>query len=393
MPALSPTRLCEPPSMAANPFARPLPSPSKRNPFARATEATSFTRKGLLPAASPKQTQTKSQWRMLWRGGFEIGPDGWRLDGVTFFALLSFPTNLPTPSDNPFAPPTPGPSDPALPSDADLCLSLESLRGRKYLAVRGSTELTDEEALDGEEIQMSTTSPLLAAFLTGMLCREPSLSLSGRTRTAIIVGLGDGADENVLIYGQRVAETQTLKLCVGRKKPPPPPEKVRPGQPLPRAPPLLEVRRGLPFSRRAISRSSVHVHVAAPPLRASLPISGRLGEKRSRVEENPRRRASLVGSEADSDVFGSTLHSRAPSVRRETSRAPSAVPSTSACDDRLNKRARVLDSQQVVDNKGCIRKLTMHMLEERGHPRDGDIHKEVWPVAYKGAYFALVSQV
>jgi hypothetical protein len=121
-------------------------------------------------------------------------------------------------------------------------LSLESLRGRKYLAVRGTTELADEDVLDGEEagVQMSTTSPLLAAYLTGMLCREPKLAPSGRTRTAIIVGLGDGADANVLIYGQRVAETGTLKLCVGRRKAPPPPEKVRPGEPLPRG----ELRHG-----------------------------------------------------------------------------------------------------------------------------------------------------
>lgn len=67
-----------------------------------------------------------------------------------------------------------------------------------------------------------------------MLCREPKLAPSGRTRNALVVGLGDGADANVLIYGQRVGETETLKLCVGRRRPPPPPEKVRPGEPLPR---------------------------------------------------------------------------------------------------------------------------------------------------------------
>lgn len=52
-----------------------------------------------------------------------------------------------------------------------------------------------------------------------------------------MVGLGDeGVDgASFLIYGQRVAETSTFKLCVGRKKPPALPEtKVRPGEPLPR---------------------------------------------------------------------------------------------------------------------------------------------------------------
>lgn len=33
----------------------------------------------------------------------------------------------------------------------------------------------------------------------------------------------------------------------------------------------------------------------------------------------------------------------------------------------------------------------MYMLEERGYPRDHDVFKEVWGVAYKGAYFAFVS--
>ncbi|BEI87054.1 hypothetical protein CcaverHIS002_0704000 [Cutaneotrichosporon cavernicola] len=394
MLALGPTRSCNPPSftsMSGNPFARPKPSPSKGNPFARVTESTSFTRKALLPAtASPKKTPTKSQWRMLWRGGFEIGSDGWRLDGVVFFALLTFPST-PTPSMNPFAPPTPGPSDPALPTDADLCLSLESLRGRKYLAVRGTTELADDDVLDGEEaaVQMSTASPVLAAYLTGMLCRETNLAPSGRTRSAMIVGLGDGEDANVLIYGQRVGETEALKLCVGRRKPPPPPEKIRPGEPLPRAPPEIEApRRGFQLPKRAISRAnSMQAYAAPPVLRApGLPISGRLGEKRSRMDDHAR--AGLIIPEREEDVFGGIT--RPPSVRqREVSLAPSMAPSTSTADDRPSKRAHLVDSKQVVDNKGCIRKITMNVLEERGFPREGEVHKEVWPVAYKGAYFAL----
>ncbi|BEI94828.1 uncharacterized protein CcaverHIS019_0704090 [Cutaneotrichosporon cavernicola] len=352
MLALGPTRSCNPPSftsMSGNPFARPKPSPSKGNPFARVTESTSFTRKALLPAtASPKKTPTKSQWRMLWRGGFEIGSDGWRLDGVVFFALLTFPST-PTPSMNPFAPPTPGPSDPALPTDADLCLSLESLRGRKYLAVRGTTELADDDVLDGEEaaVQMSTASPVLAAYLTGMLCRETNLAPSGRTRSAMIVGLGDGEDANVLIYGQRVGETEALKLCVGRRKPPPPPEKIRPGEPLPRAPPEIEApRRGFQLPKRAISRAnSMQAYAAPPVLRApGLPISGRLGEKRSRMDDHAR--AGLIIPEREEDVFGGIT--RPPSVRQ----------------------------REVVDNKGCIRKITMNVLEERGFPREGEVHKE-----------------
>ena len=48
-----------------------------------------------------------------------------------------------TPSNatSPFALPT---------ADTDLCLSLESMRGRKYLQVRGLTDLPAEEILEGD---------------------------------------------------------------------------------------------------------------------------------------------------------------------------------------------------------------------------------------------------
>ena len=91
------------------------PSPSKTNPFARPLikhHPSSFTRQTLLPNVSPvKQTSSVSAvdngistptdnarkpkdgtdsgsvgrgrqgWRLLWRGGLEIGEEGWRLEG------------------------------------------------------------------------------------------------------------------------------------------------------------------------------------------------------------------------------------------------------------------------------------------------------------------------
>lgn len=142
--------------------------------------------------------------------------------GITFFALLSFPP--PTPSatgreinpfdnlppiqpspvsrhnDTPPAQPTGTPGSPfpmSLTASTDLCLSLESMRGRKFLQVRGVTELPADEVLegqeDGAEVQMSISpgSPLLCAYFSGLLCRQPKLSAVGRTLTAVIVGLGD----------------------------------------------------------------------------------------------------------------------------------------------------------------------------------------------------------
>jgi hypothetical protein len=83
------------PSPAQNPFARPkLPS------------ASSFTRTSLLPShISPKKTNFNSvttpddrvdaslkgtvsvgkerkSWRLLWRGGLEVGQSGYRLEGI-----------------------------------------------------------------------------------------------------------------------------------------------------------------------------------------------------------------------------------------------------------------------------------------------------------------------
>jgi hypothetical protein len=79
--------------------------------------------------------------------------------GIMFYAMLAYPS---TPSHaqgtvNPFdmiSPPRPTSSTAspfALPSaDTDLCLSLESMRGRKYLQVRGVTDLSEDEMLEGD---------------------------------------------------------------------------------------------------------------------------------------------------------------------------------------------------------------------------------------------------
>ncbi len=87
--------------------------------------------------------------------------------GITFYALLSFPPTTPsTQTSNPFdvaiqpfpTPDTSTPNPPAtspfpsLPSaDTDLCLSLESMRGRKYLQVRGVIDLSDGDIIEGND--------------------------------------------------------------------------------------------------------------------------------------------------------------------------------------------------------------------------------------------------
>ncbi|KAK8865718.1 hypothetical protein IAR55_000864 [Kwoniella newhampshirensis] len=374
------------------------PSPS-RNPFARpklsqtTNSSGSFTRKSLLPTSSKSQLsstptaistnaapvaqynevesglstpassekkqvvgsgltasagKTKNGWRLLWRGGLEIGRDGWRLDGITFFAQLSFPpstpsasTATPNPFDAPYQPSmtsnststsTPSSSKapavvspfPLLPSgDTDLCLSLESMRGRKYLQVRGLVDLTPDEILEGTEggdelnggVQMSIApgAALLVAYFTGLLCRNEKLSNTGRTLSAIVIGLGDedvdtNPNSSILVYGQRqeidsssVGGQPTLRLCVGRRKPPPPPTatKVRPGEPLPRAPLFFPAKAPKkpppPFPNRSLSRtssisSSIYHPPQPPPFPAPVPVRapvagrtpGRRGEKRPR---------------------------------------------------------------------------------------------------------------
>ena len=169
------------------------PSPSKSNPFARPKinlEPSSFSRSALLPTLiGPHPTptnksgnatvlgpssvgKTRQGWRLLWRGGVEIGKEGWRLDGgcikytehtslmeanvgITFFTILVFPVTTPSvnPVSNPFDPvQTQSAQFPSLPvADTDLCLSLESMRGRKFLQVRGMVDLPADEVLDGAE--------------------------------------------------------------------------------------------------------------------------------------------------------------------------------------------------------------------------------------------------
>lgn len=73
-------------------------------------------------------------------------------------AHLSFPTGTPS---NAFASPVPSAFAPqneglALPAnDTDLCLSLESMRGRKYLQLRDVIPLTDDDIdVDDSGVQM-----------------------------------------------------------------------------------------------------------------------------------------------------------------------------------------------------------------------------------------------
>ncbi|WWC88002.1 uncharacterized protein L201_002904 [Kwoniella dendrophila CBS 6074] len=402
------------------------PSPS-RNPFARpklgGTSSSSFSRKTLLPSilspvkstsiatnaqsplATPSSGKSRSAWRLLWRGGLEIGNEGWRLDGITFFALLSFP--LPTPSTaketNPFDVPiqpnplsTPGNNGTSTPGggygpqspfpltnrDTDLCLSLESMRGRKYLQIRGMVDLPGDELLEGESedndsdglngnnIQMSISpqAPLLAAYFTGLLCRNSILNKNGRTLNAILIGLGDEDidstnNSTILVYGQKQDHASddngqsTLKLCVGKRKPPPPPpsaKKVKPGEPLPRAPlffPVKSKRTSL-FPSRSLSRtSSISSSIYQPPQpqaqsqslsnhaelshhAQSLPNApllgrspGRRGEKRPRkmefdddrvVDENDRKRKAgkIVRDNFESSSSSSTKMAKKLSGRK-----------------------------------------------------------------------------
>lgn len=263
---------------------------------------------------------------------------------------------------NPFDVPvtgTPGTSAAAAPAaasplhmrgaDTDICLSLESMRGRKYLQIRSVVDLPVDEALEGDiiggtdqvlgatgaQVQMSIapTSTLLVTYLTNMLCRDKRLSPSGRTRRAVELGLGDDTTGNsLLIYGQAQAgeagdTSRSIRLMVGRRKPPPSaqPAKIRPGEPLPRAPlffpskapskapPPFPNRDTLSKSRSFQRATSVNSIYAPPPVpvapsvqaqatkgaleQASGKTPGRRGEKRKRdvgKEDDRMRRAGKI---------------------------------------------------------------------------------------------------
>nr|ODN93305.1 hypothetical protein L203_00576 [Cryptococcus depauperatus CBS 7841] len=273
----------------------------------------------------------KTNWRLLWRGGIEIGEDGWRLEGVTFFALISFTPSTPSCPANPFAHLTPHPSQaPSLSSpfhsltgeNTDLYLSLESMRGRKYLQLRGVIDLPEDEVLEGDEdqeemsrVQMSISPDvsLLVAYFTDLLCREKRLSSKGRTLTAVVIGLGD---QEVDTTSKTTILQGKLRLYVGRKRPPPPlcEKKVRPGEPLPRAPLLLlqDAYKPLrPFARTFSRSSSTSIYhpppstTPIPPVVLENPVSmpvtgrtpGRRGEKRARQngqDEERKRKAGRI---------------------------------------------------------------------------------------------------
>lgn len=97
--------------------------------------------------------------------------------GITFFARITPSAKSPFPnaaaaSSAAFAAAN---MSPALPNDADLALSLESLRGRKFLQVRGVTAVEDEEYDSGDSVQVYVTGcPYCSPQLTSGLSHRRS---------------------------------------------------------------------------------------------------------------------------------------------------------------------------------------------------------------------------
>ncbi|EJT45177.1 hypothetical protein A1Q1_06494 [Trichosporon asahii var. asahii CBS 2479] len=307
---LRPLKSVPPFSSHSNFPAPPPPATPKRNPFARTTSdaCASFKRSSLLPPTahspirsprpadtlSPRTPAAKRGWRLLWRGGLEL------TTGITFLARVN-PGNGVSPFPNAGAASAAAfaaaNNSPNLPSDADLSLSLESLRGRKFLQVRGLTLLEDEELDSGDSVQVSITSPLLAAYVESHFSRSPLVG--GRTVSGLVVGLGDAG-------------------VAPRYFPANPPKKPPPPFP----------------NRRSLSRAaSVASLGAAPPQSAPPSVSpvlpafpvpngrspGRRGEKRPRRPEDDdrrRRKAGKIVPEPSSGVAEDpeAIFGRAPSV-------------------------------------------------------------------------------
>lgn len=99
------------PSPSRNPFARPnsvpqggsfskstiLPSPSHKRPMLTAivNDVDKSLGDGIMATPSNKKVIStngtpKSSWRLLWRGGLELGKEGWRLEGTTEIGRSEF---------------------------------------------------------------------------------------------------------------------------------------------------------------------------------------------------------------------------------------------------------------------------------------------------------------
>lgn len=253
-------------------------------------------------------------------------------------------------------------------------------------------DLSETDILeDGGGVQMSIspTSYILIAYFTNLLCRSSELTSTGRTKRAVLIGLGDDdtPHNTLLVYGQHQPLSSSLKLLVSRRKPPAPPPsiiKVRPGEPLPRVPLFFpaNARKPLPFPNRsslAKSKSFQRSHSVSsiyapppPPVIAEVkpigPISGRTpgrrGEKRPRssTDDEERRRKSgkvvmvkeepleikpkISEEEIETDIGEDIFGTRPQRVEGGPSSDGTAVGETSTS---AKKRVRV--PQQVLDNK------------------------------------------
>lgn len=144
-----------------------------------------------------KESSHDKRWRLLWRGGLEVGKEGYRLDGqsrlmyapkafaylarrfsgIAFCAKMSFPTatrpattaafdgDIPAVTVTSSTPLRPAllsrtscgsdgrpisatPFSAASSADTDLCLSLESMKGKKWLKVKETVDLGSSEELE-----------------------------------------------------------------------------------------------------------------------------------------------------------------------------------------------------------------------------------------------------
>ncbi|KAH0829054.1 hypothetical protein J3R83DRAFT_2511 [Lanmaoa asiatica] len=394
------------------------------------------------PMSSGKGTD--SPYRLLYRGALSLPDSYLQLDGVAFSARLPN-RHVSVLQDSPSRSLSRSESSARELMYNPLALALESMRGRQSLRFNGTVRLQDVWMDETGDVYMDIHpfATLTKVYFENVLCLSPLIAPPHdafgpkRTEVGVRVSLGDtdGPETtDIVIYG----ETSTLlhspppqlsPAATSTSAGPPPlsvrvarimpaPRAPRPDDPTPRQPPahlfggttlgnLGANKRIVP--RPATSRAKEKEKVEDPVLRRArevmlhLPRSKVPANGSSKAKDRSVRGSASQQSQRDTVFKVPELPAKARRKQRDAGTDVFGAvepPQPQSVAGKGKGKATAPDRENVENgnsiecaNKLVLKKLAVHQLSNVGISRTHSEFKDIFGFVYRGATFALRSQL
>ncbi|KAA1470511.1 hypothetical protein DENSPDRAFT_879762 [Dentipellis sp. KUC8613] len=366
---------------------------------------------------------TPPNHRQLYRGALAVKGWAFLLDGLTF--------TIPLPDRK-----IDGSSSPSLNLlQNPLALALESMRGRT-LRLAGTTSLSAVylDTSGDVKLDIHAAASVTRMYFESQLCAAPITSADGTTDVGIRITLGDPDHDqpsDILVYGQlpppstssptpssssspppsSPSATPLLQLRVARIIPAPPPTPARlprPDDPSPRMPPLLSFgkKRRQPDADAAEPHKRARVRTGSSASASALEDDAAVRHAREVMRSIPRgmvqgpararSRSFVAGNEEEEDVFKVPLLPASVSGKekekgkgKEREREKEKEGASPRVKDAVLDLGRELEK----GNKATIKKAAVDCLATYGVEKTNPEFKELWGFIYRGAEFALRTQM